>query len=193
MSEEKALADVEALFDIGGGSPGGQPFNLNPQTVDFSTSDVDMGGFHAPLQHVSMSEVHKRISSSPADIGTNSPGMLVSIGDDNTRAGHEDFYLTSDIENLESQYDTNQGLDVCVAPIDSGVLSLVTPADLTVSDQYKQPQPNKETLEANAVARSEHETDKQRKKRLYEEDQKKKWEGIDQWLYDEYHDYVELI
>ncbi|EXJ61171.1 uncharacterized protein A1O5_11963 [Cladophialophora psammophila CBS 110553] len=162
------------------------------EKMDFLTSDVDLGCFDAPLEHVTMSDVLKK-GKSPA-----------------TR--HDSFAMP-ELPNLANGTDFNG--DFFLAPIDFGGLpvdhagqvddsvgigceDITSFTDTPVDSLVKTPE-DPGTLavpievEDGAVETPCKESDSEREKRLYEEDQKKKWEGIDQWIYDEFHEYVELV
>ena len=154
------------------------------------TSDVDLGGFEPPLKHVSMSDVLKK-GTSP---GAAQSGMTIQephhVGD-RTGLDWDFFDIPAGVTDLPPDQ-----MEECVTTCDHEDITpnVDTPADSLVET------PGAEELNAVAHAGANfvtnmhsEETDAEREKRLYEEDQKKKWEGIDQWIYDEFHQYVELV
>lgn len=118
--------------------------------LDFLASNVDLGGFNPPLEHVAMSDVLKK-----------SRGLL-------------DDQISIVVQDMNANLDAPSG-SMVKKPRD-------TEADTTKYGKY----------DADTDMTKE-ETEAERQERLYEEDQKKKWQGIDRWIYDEYHEYVELV
>lgn len=163
--------------------------------ADFTTSDVDLGGFEPPLEHVAMSDVHKKSS---LDFGYSSTAIPHSLIDgsridlDERLSRDTTVFNNFGMENIEIN---NHSED---APDPPGKPSLVSCADTpseSIVDTAEAaavrsiPSVNENSPQEEHVAENEHE----REKRVYEEEQRKKWEGIDQWIYDEFHKYVELV
>ncbi|EXJ54584.1 hypothetical protein A1O7_09925 [Cladophialophora yegresii CBS 114405] len=156
--------------------------------IDFLASDLDFGGLDPPLEHVTMSDVLKndrtasrgQSSTMVQSIECFKDGMD-SIEDFSGTQGEVAGLSTTPEKQLDDTFGTcppdpsfTPGGDT---PAES---SIKTPGDMVMASK----------AEAEIL---EKETDAERDKRLFDEEQKKKWEGIDQWLYDEFHEYVELV
>ncbi|KIW93164.1 uncharacterized protein Z519_05769 [Cladophialophora bantiana CBS 173.52] len=174
------------------GIPGEDWLAGHEEQMDSSTPDVDLGCFDAPLEHVTMSDVLKK-GKCPAThhdsfVMPELPNLV------NGMDFNDDFFLApTDFGGFPmghtGQVDDSVGLG-CEAitsftntPVDSLVKTPEDPGAMAVPIE----------VEDGAVEIPCKESDSEREKRLYEEDQKKKWEGIDQWIYDEFHEYVELV
>lgn len=162
---------------------------------NFATSDVDLGGFEPPVEHVAMSDLHKKSISFASDrrnttiqdslnvldamdLGGDSSGGHVSCGDFTMDEAEQ--LDPADVQSLQN-----------IGAINSYADTLADSAMETPGLVEMQGTTNATKLtSANEPSR---ETEWEREKRLYEEDQRKKWEGIDPWIYDEFHKYVELI
>ena len=159
---------------------------------DFLTSDMDLGGFDTPLEHVTMADVLKKDRSPPGD--QNSTMLQQSQCFEDTLEFNNDISDNlADFAGLTS----NDGLqvdDVIGKQIADVTMDAETPAESLVKTPG-----DPEASTANHVnscmdeSVPRHETGEERSKRLYDEDQKKKWEGLDRWMYDEFHEFVELI
>lgn len=154
---------------------------------DFLNSDVDLGRFDPPLEHVAMSDVLKK-ARSPLD-------------DHSGTAFHEQGHSPPKMANKENlvRASTNFGGRMIreERPDDSSKLfeqdinpGLVTPTDSLMKIHEGQ---ESDTARYNGCYTNMGDSDLKRDEKLREEDQRKKWEGIDPWLYDEFHEYVELI
>jgi hypothetical protein len=159
---------------------------------DLLSSDVDLGGFEPPLEHVSLSDVHKKANNkSPMQQGSNPTKSLTSLNDMNdvnrtvvhTSSDTVDFVPTEPfIVEIDSDDSTTTAADGPLKPQASKAI----PAD----GEAARATDLVHDISTNAFP---DESDEERKKRAYEEDQKRMWEGIDPWIYNEFHDYVELI
>ncbi|OAL22111.1 hypothetical protein AYO22_07471 [Fonsecaea multimorphosa] len=162
------------------------------EQMDFLTSDIDLGCFDAPLEHVSLSDVVKKIKT-PATIQESSAvPELPEFADDATF--DDDFFLaTADLDETATNH-PGKVADSVGLPYEDSTSILDTPVESVV----KTPE-NPELMDVpaeteNGIAEpAGKESNSQRERRLYEEDQQRKWEGIDQWIYDEFHQYVELV
>ncbi|KAK5369344.1 ATP-dependent DNA helicase MER3 [Exophiala xenobiotica] len=150
--------------------------------ADFLMSEFDLGGTEPTLEHVAFSDVLR--SGKGLFIMGDSSSPVKKMPQDAAKIDLEEQFDPSvdcgdfSMKPLEDISPTDQ-----LAPLDDSLTtsSVVTPPELTI----RTPE-----LESNVP---QNETEEERKERLYEEDQKKKWEGIDQWLYDELHEYVEIV
>ncbi|OAP54666.1 hypothetical protein AYL99_11114 [Fonsecaea erecta] len=161
------------------------------EDLDFSTADVDLGCFDAPLEHVSLSDVLKKSKTSATVPGSFETPELPDLADDASFA--DDFFLaTVDFDESLSNHPgkvTDSGsrrYEDFTSIADTPVESVKTPEGTELIDRPVETGDG--VVEPVGI-----ESDSQREKRLYEENQKKKWEGIDQWIYDEFHEYVELV
>lgn len=162
---------------------------------DFTTSDFDLGGLEPPLEHVAMSDVQKSskglfitgFSSSPLKTPTRITDKVETEEDCFVTMSDHDESLTT----LVGTINPDCQLDLpCDDPLKS---EANTPTEIMACTPAE--------TEAHPIAEpGEHfaatvppESEDDRQQRLYEEDQKKRWEGIDQWIYDAFHEYVELV
>ncbi|OQV03306.1 Sec63 Brl domain-containing protein [Cladophialophora immunda] len=157
-----------------------------------SHGDIDLGCFDAPLEHVAMSDILKKGKTSAA---TRNNFAMPELPDLAVEADFDDdfFLAPADFDGAPSNPPGNVDDSVSLQYED-----ITSFADTPVESVVKTPdgiEPMDVPIETeNDVAETAcKESDSQREKRLYEEDQKRKWEGIDQWIYDEFHDYVELV
>lgn len=172
--------------------PGTKENTASTESIfEFLSSDVDLGGFEPPLEHVSLSDIHKKtnikLSVQQGSDTNKNPTCLNDMNDDNRTI----IVVPSDTVDFV----LNEAFSVGVGNNDSST----TAADVSSKTQASQ------VVNADGeVARGtelEHdssnafpdESDEERKKLAYEERQKRTWEGIDPWIYKEFHDYVELI
>ncbi len=156
------------------------------------TSDMDLGEFDPPVEHVAMSDVLKK-DRSPPDYQTTTTvessdcfGENVGLDDDFSGAPYDEVAdRIAPERQLHDAFNELQDFDSEAAtPAESSSIETAGDTELIVTPHGDLP----------AIAEKyAHETEDEQKKKLYEEDQKKKWEGIDQWIYDEFHEYVELI
>jgi ATP-dependent DNA helicase HFM1/MER3 len=163
---------------------------------DFLLSHVDLGGFEAPLQHVALSDVQKSGESLFITGNSSSPDRY-RIQAEPAFEAREAFLeslvdfsecLVKDVEPEGSGNQTPAGEESAILSSDETSPGLMVS---TPGHPIWQGDTNFAGLPASTMTVGE--TEEERGKRLYEEDQKKKWEGIDQWLYDEFHDYVEIV
>lgn len=166
---------------------------VSPQVIfDFLSSDIDLGGIEPPLEHVSLSDVHKKTRN----------GLAVQQGqsENNQLTG---FISINDVDQPVFRCPTapvgEAPNEAAIAGLD-GDDSATAVADTPSTGQDSQVADTDEGAAQAAILTPgmysnvpPEESDEQSEKRAYEEDQKRKWEGIDQWIYDEFHDYVELI
>ncbi|KAI1613005.1 nucleotide-sugar transporter-domain-containing protein [Exophiala viscosa] len=155
----------------------------------FLMSQVDFGGFEPPLEHVALSDV--QMSGESLFITGNTSSPIKDHSHEEPALEAEEAFLETLVdfsECLTEEVETNGSITQTAAAMDSSETSpaVTTPEDSTWQDDSG---PAGELVSSVSL----DETEEERRKRLYEEDQKKKWEGIDQWLYDEFHDYVEII
>ena len=78
-------------------------------------------------------------------------------------------------------------------PYDATGSSMTVNAPEAPTARPQQPLEAKTSEDVELGIENKQETDDERKKRLYEEDQKKRWEGVDPWIYEQFHHLVELI
>lgn len=193
MSEERAPINTEEKESNTKGEMhlGRIDTSISPRGfLDLLSSDIDLSGFEAPLEHVSLSDLDKKACdglavrqdtsennqpasfidevvqtrlpcpSTPMNEAPNEALIMGLDGDRSARAAADT--LSTGLDNQEAK--TDKGADLAAS------LALRGSPDVPPE-----------------------EGDEESKKRAYEEDQKRKWEGIDQWIYDEFHEYVELI
>ncbi|KAJ9614520.1 ATP-dependent DNA helicase MER3 [Cladophialophora chaetospira] len=163
---------------------------LDEDNFDFLTSDIDLGGFEPPIEHVAMSDVLKKdrsIADAQSSTAVESSDLRDEMHFDAGSTGASSDFI--EVPANQKQH----AEDVSIVP-DFVNSNANTPAESPVKT------PGEDELEGTGqdvlgaiVDVYANETEGERKKRQYEEDQKKKWEGIDQWLYDEFHEYVELV
>ncbi|EHY60257.1 uncharacterized protein HMPREF1120_08225 [Exophiala dermatitidis NIH/UT8656] len=160
----------------------------------FSTSDFDLGGFEPPLEHVAMSDVIKPhqglfvtgLSSSPVKSPIHCAEQLNQGSDHlDAMADHEPVASGSvqekaDVASLVPQHKEPTESDINTPTETNPKTPEAVELTTTTADDHSIP-----------IALEEDQAERER--RLYEEDQKKKWEGIDEWIYDAFHEYVELI
>lgn len=82
------------------------------------------------------------------------------------------------------------------SPPANGVLPLRSSQSLESMDQISRSMVDNEASypQPQAVSNaSVNQTLVETQRRLYEEEEKRRWEGIDRWLYDEFHEYVEIV
>ncbi|ETI20322.1 hypothetical protein G647_08356 [Cladophialophora carrionii CBS 160.54] len=158
----------------------------NNDDIDFLASDLDFGGVDPPLEHVAMWDVLK--NDRTASQGQSST-MVQSIKCFEDGMDYiEDFSgMRPDSTGL-STTPKNQVKDTFIMRDPSVSPGADTPAESSI----KTPEDTGMASNVKTATRAK-ETDAERDKRLFDEDQKKKWEGIDQWLYDEFHEYVEVV
>lgn len=164
--------------------------------ADFLMSEFDLGGFEPPLEHVAFADV-LRSGKGLFTMGDSS-SPLKEVLQDEAKIDLEEEKTDPSVdcddvltESLENNSPTDQ-LD----PLDSGLTpsSVGTPPESTIRTPGLEAfEDDTQTRREVAPSIPENETEHEREERLYEEDQKKKWEGIDQWLYDELHEYVEIV
>jgi hypothetical protein len=154
--------------------------------IDFLASDMDFGGFNPPLEHVAMSDVLKN--------GRTTSRGRSSIGVQRLECFRDNMDYIEDFsgnltDSAELPKTTEDHVDDAFVAQDQGLSpSADTPAESSIKT------PGDPGIPSNfEAAMDEKETEAERDKRLFDEDQKKKWEGIDQWIYDEFHEYVELV
>ncbi|KIW62469.1 hypothetical protein PV04_10642 [Phialophora macrospora] len=163
-----------------------EPTMPDNNDIDFLASDVDFGGFNPPLEHVAMSDVVKNVR-------TPSRGRSSTVVQrlERFRGNMEYFEGFSGIpvDCGELPKTAEDHVDDAFVAQDQGLTpSADTPAESSIRT------PEEPEIASNVeAAMVEKETEAERDKRLFDEDQKKKWEGIDQWIYDEFHEYVELV
>ncbi|KAH0833684.1 hypothetical protein AYO21_04430 [Fonsecaea monophora] len=192
-SRSRNSSKVVPETDPFGTDLGGQDWlPAEDEPADFLTSDVDLGCFDAPLEHVAMADVVKKKKTSGTIQGNfTTPGLPDLANGANFR---DDFFLSpanfdeSSADHPRTVGDSNSlRYEDITSFADTPVESVVkTPVGIELMDVPVD-------AENGLAETSCKESDFQREKRLYEEDQKKKWEGIDQWIYDEFHEYVELV
>lgn len=165
-------------------------------TFDFLTSDVDLGGFDPPLEHVAMSDVLKK-ARSPSDDQSGTalqdqghwPLKMADKENSICASTESGGHIVSREQRPVDRFNTPE------RKIDS---SLGTPADSMVKtlEGIESGTARYGHYDANLGEQGMvlgHQADLKRDEKLREEDQKKKWEGIDPWIYDEFHEYIELV
>ncbi|EXJ82464.1 hypothetical protein A1O3_06277 [Capronia epimyces CBS 606.96] len=185
MSKEENARPVSAMAE--------DDWLEQEQFPDFATSDFDLGGFEPPLDHVAMSDVHRPCKGLFVDGFSSSPAKTWIPN-------------VEQVEREEDAFNTTADGDMCSTdPIDT--IDVDHPFDLadkagslpTTPTEIPVDTPEETELRMITKAREQsaasvpHESEAERQQQLYEEDQKKKWEGIDQWIYDAFHEYVELV
>jgi hypothetical protein len=157
-------------------------------------TDRDLGLLEPPLEHVAMSDVVKKpVISTPLTnaMAQRAPSSTVMAPD-----RHGDIFEISTSRDTPvdaSAYTNNtfmfeDGMETSTDVDSPAEVDVKTPNEhgITVSE----PKPVAEPV---AKERDRVETAAERRWRLHEEHQKKKWQGLDQWLYDEFHNCVEII
>lgn len=156
---------------------------------NFLSSDADMGGFVSPFEHVSLPDVLKKPNDGfPVLQGRVPNGQPIRCDD------VDETVLLTPSDTVDYLLD-----EASIAAVDDDNTIM------TAVDEHL------ETMPSQVVAAHEEMTaapdlalgvpstaypaggDKADKNLTHEEQQKRMWEGIDQWIYDEFHEYVELI
>ena len=163
---------------------------------DFLDTEMDLGGFEPPVMHVNLSDVLKKGKNSPEGPPSTAAENIESFGNVASRVIDVLDDVADSVGLLGDQ--EKMGHDLPCSP-DAAEATFVespaeTPVDLLVKTpgdaEAQTPGHDRGVTEGATVSQ---ETAEERKDRLYEEDQKQKWEGIDRWIFDEFHEYVELV
>ncbi|KAK5040369.1 ATP-dependent DNA helicase MER3 [Exophiala sideris] len=177
------------------------PFGAEPCPVDdgpdgLLMSQLDFGGFEPPLKHVALSDVQSSGESLFITGNTSSPVKQCTQGEPTFQA--EEAFLDTLVgfgECMTNDVETEESMDQTASAEENAMLTSSEASSNPNIDSLEESR-RQDVRGAAGEAVSNGfivETEEERRIRLYEEDQKKKWEGIDQWLYAEYHDYVEIV
>ncbi|EXJ81563.1 hypothetical protein A1O1_07627 [Capronia coronata CBS 617.96] len=163
---------------------------------DFLTSEFDLGGFEPPLEHVAMSDVQRPskglfitgFSSSPVK-----PSIENTVPDDRADDASEmavDRAYPS-IGSIDITSNIGYRVDLLGKSLtgsDPG-----TPTEITAETPERTELPAITVPKERVAVSMPQEGQADRQQQMHDEDQKKKWEGVDQWIYDAFHEYVELV
>lgn len=156
---------------------------------DFLSSDADMGGFVSPFEHVSLSDVLKKPNDEFLVLqGCVPNGQPVRYDDVDETALLTPLDTVSYLLDKASMAAIDDD-NTIMTPVDEPLDTM--PSQVVVAHEEMTPAPDL-TLGVPSTAYPAG-GDKADKNLTHEEQQKKMWEGIDQWIYDEFHEYVELI
>lgn len=192
MSEERPTSDLETTVS----QPELDTYPVATKKAapvqdmfEFLSSDVDLGGFVSPFEHVSLSDVLKKPNDEIRVLQGRGPnGQPVRFDDVD-----ETVLLTPsdtvshllDETSIAAIDDDNTIMTAVNEPLETMASQVIvaheemTPApDLTLGVPSNAYPAGDENAEKNLTP---------------EERQKRMWQGIDQWIYDEFHEYVELI
>lgn len=169
-------------------------------SASFLTSEVDLGGLEAPLEHVALSDVHK-VGTRGCGLGSHCSQHGKPVSGDNPTDPDEDLFVFFDdyddfvVEGMQDEKSLHQiGAPRATNFLDMDLPCADTPTESTVNTpEAAKDQATTVSSDGTLAHGSHRQARADEEKRRYEEEQKKKWEGIDQWIYDEYHEYVELV
>ena len=183
MSSSRTLGDVvsnESLVHD----------RVNASFDDDFDADFDMDdiiGKQPPLDHVSRADVETDTSKDLFITGESSSPVKATL-DSAHRPSIEDSLETPSVcEELQKPSD---GCSVPRVGVSETRSNAGAPIQVAL--------PSSTLIEAHdevevSVSAANQEADSEREKKVWEEDQKRRWEGLEPWMYEMYHNLVELV